>query len=692
MISTWHEAPFLRPFIILILGTIFFDNIFIENVYLWIISMVALSIFYWLDAKPKNHLYPGIALIITIFIIAGIRVNIRKTPGPSHFSNFIDSTEYFSSVKIIEEPKKGKRYRSIAKITQIGNDLSQLKNVDGNILIYFPEDMTEIPNINQEYVIYGKIQKVVNNTNPYAFDWKAYLFNRGVSHQIFLKPNTFHCIGENTSHSIKGFARSIRQNFQNTIEKYVPDQDAKGIALAMILGYKNKLNEELYDSYTDTGAVHVLAVSGLHVGIMASILAFLFSFLKNDLMIQKLLKTSILIIGIWSYALITGGAPAIMRASIMFTIMVFDFYWSDSKNMINSLCAAGFIMILIDPYYIYQAGFQFSFLALLGILIFFRPINNLLPRIANPILRYSWGLVAVSIAAQITVFPITIYYFHKFPSYFWLSGVIAIPLAFIILSIGVGLIISNYFFPSLSQLLGELLSAFIKFLNSCIIKIQELPFSSNDDLWLSNLELSMIYLLISILLIAAATGRMVSLVKISLIGACLFTFHNIRSSESVTQLKMMVYDIYGGTVIDFVDGNKIRCLSKIPRIDDSERFMCHNYRLSIGSDNVQKFDIHEKWQSERILHNNGFILTQNKTIYIASDYNTTRINKDIDLIIITNLYTGNPYDIIDEFRPKAVLLDKSMSFDRFYKWKRILKNKKIHTINLFNTGAQSFNL
>ena len=155
---------------------------------------------------------------------------------------------------------------------------------------------------------------------------------------------------------------------------------------------------------------------------------------------------------------------------------------------------------------------------------------------------------------------------------------------------------------------------------------------------------------------------------------------------------MMIYDIYGGTVIDFIDGRQALTYVNIPRKDDSEKFMCHNYRMSIGIESKKSFDLHQSWASNRLKHETGFVFGENITVFIPYDNMSRNTTRNIDYMIVTAAYTGNPYDLLEVFQADTVVLDKSMDWDRFYKWKRILKYKNIKTINLFNHGATKINL
>lgn len=658
----------------------------------WIIILIGLGgILVYVDKKAMALPYHGGIVMLMVIALTGMRIEHRKSISPLDFQHQIESQVQYIQVKVVEEPKKGKRYRAICSVQSIGNELSEMKQCTGNILIYFPSNHPK-PGINDIYLVNSKIQEVVNNTNPYTFDWKSYLFNRGILRQIFLKEGQVEKIGFDTSFSIMTYARKARAEFQNILSTYIKTDKELGIAYAMILGYRNKLDEDLYDAYTDTGAVHTLAVSGLHVGIMASILSLLLSAFPSRNGLMKLLKFLLLAGGIWFYVLITGAGPAIVRAAIMFTIIILDYHWSDNRNILNSLCAAGFFMVLFNPFIVYQAGFQFSFLALIGIIVFYRPINRLIPYIDNTLLRYLWGLICVSFAAQITVFPITVYYFHKFPSFFWLSGMIAVPLAFVILGLGVALIICNYILPILSHFIGEVLQATIELLNNLIVQIQSLPNSSNDHLWLDTPQLIMIYGLVALIGISLYSKVKFNYMYCTALIIGLFLHGTIKDVETQNQLELMVYDIYGGTVIDIIDGQELYTYKSIPREDQSEKFMCDNYRLSKSIKHQEYIDNQYDQLGDNVLIKNGYVLSKNKTILIAHESINYTPSRPVDYLILTASYKGKLSQLIHKVNPQYVVLDKSMSWDQYYDYKHYLSHIKQPVKNLFNTGALTIKL
>ena len=197
--------------------------------------------------------------------------------------------------------------------------------------------------------------------------------------------------------------------------------------------------------------------------------------------------------------------------------------------------------------------------------------------------------------------------------------------------------------------------------------------SSNDGLWLDFIQLILIYLLLLFIGIFIYHKKKITLQIITLLGVILIGSYSFHSIQANNQLKIMVYDIYGGTVIDIIDGKTAKTFKNIPRQDDSEKFMCDNYRLSQRINDRSFFEINDSWKTDRLSYNNGYLVSRNKIFFIAHKGIRVRPIREIELTILTDSYKGNPYQFLESIRTKEVLIDKSMDFDRFYKWKRIFK-------------------
>ena len=324
------------------------------------------------------------------------------------------------------------------------------------------------------------------------------------------------------------------------------------ILAALTLGYKTGMDPEIKRTWADAGAMHVLAVSGLHVGIIYMIMNYLIRFLarfKYGCHLQGIL----LLLTLWTYALLTGMSPSVMRSATMFSFIVIGKVLKRDGSIYNSLAISAFFLLLIDPFLLFTVGFQFSYLAVVSI-VFFQPQFDKLLYIGNPILKKLWQLTTVSLAAQIGTFPLAVYYFHQFPSYFLLSGYVVITMAGMLIYLSALLLILSPI-GILSEGLGWILRNLVEGMNFLIVKIQALPGSVIRELSLSQYQLLFTYFLLFslIALLSFKRKKAVYAFVVILIGIQLPI--TIRIFQ-VPKNEMLVFNSKGHSVIGFVEGSK----------------------------------------------------------------------------------------------------------------------------------------
>ena len=274
--------------------------------------------------------------------------------------------------------------------------------------------------------------------NPNQFNYKAYLKKQYIYHQIFSENNSLFYLSKDT-HTLDGYASTVRNNIYNTLKTHHFKPDELSIINALILGQRQEISKAVYSNYINAGAVHILAVSGLHVGILLLILS---AFLKpiEHFKHGKYLKVLLLLLLLWSYAFLAGASASIIRASTMFSIVAIGMHLKRPTNIYNTLAISIFFILLFKPLFLFDIGFQLSYLAVIAIV----SIQPLLYKLWKPklwLLDKIWQAFTVTIAAQFGVIPISLFYFHQFPGLFWLSNIVVIPLLGVILTSGIIVII-----------------------------------------------------------------------------------------------------------------------------------------------------------------------------------------------------------------------------------------------------------
>ncbi|MBR5085132.1 MAG: ComEC/Rec2 family competence protein [Prevotella sp.] len=301
---------------------------------------------------------------------------------------------------------------------------------------------------------------------------------------------------------------------QQTMDRYLEglgDDEEVAVAMAMTMGDKSRLTRELRDVYSISGASHVLALSGLHLGIIYMLLSLLVGAKK-----MGAFREFLIIAGIWSYAVLTGLSSSVVRASTMITIYALVSVLRRDRMSLNALAFTAIVMLMLNPLCLYDVGFQMSFMAVLAILLLYKPIYGLVSReflFSHPILKWLWAMVVVSLCAQLGVAPLTAYYFGRFSVYFLLTNFIVIPLTTFIVYATVVLIIASLWTPAMA-VVSAVLRFVVKMQNTLVSWVSSLPGSSIEGIHINRLQLLFIYILIVSLLVFAS--RLLNNKKLSL--------------------------------------------------------------------------------------------------------------------------------------------------------------------------------
>mgnify|MGYP003633844232 CR=1 FL=1 len=338
------------------------------------------------------------------------------------------------------------------------------------------DSCTIAPRQGQLIWLRAKISKLPVVSNPGAFDFGAYLLQKGFAGQIFLRKGDWGLIDAEAQEA--SAIKRWRNYLLKEIESWHWQEENEAVFKALTLGYKNELSKELKADFAAAGAMHLLAVSGLHVGIVYLLLSYLLVALRYFKELQ-LVRSLVLIGGIWLYALMSGASPSVLRSATMFSIMAAVQNLERPGTSFRALFLSAFVLLIFNAAWLFDLGFQLSYSALLGILIWQAKIESLFETRFKPLIWLN-KLLSVSLAAQIGTLPLTLYFFHQFPTYFWLSNIVMIPLVTVLMYAGFLLLLIGQaaLLPGLYEFLEKLLSTLI-YLNE---KIADLPLALVRDI------------------------------------------------------------------------------------------------------------------------------------------------------------------------------------------------------------------
>lgn len=406
-----------------------------------------------------------------IFIALGIIIFQGYNTKPY----FFDSGNYLATV--LEAPQeKQNSYKSVIKVNFAEQD-GTVRRTNEKVLVYFAKNEPAKILKAGDRIIAGNSPNFIKNFgNPYEFDYKNYLARKRIYRQVYLSAQSWKPAGS-SSKNLLTIAEQFREKLLNIYEKQKLGNNETEILSALTLGYKRGLDPEIKRVFSSAGAMHVLAVSGLHVGIIYMVFAFLFGFLRKRKTGRYIFIISSILL-LWSYACITGLSPSVLRASTMFTIVIIGTNINRRANIYNSLAASAMFLLLINPNNLFEVGFQLSYAAVFGI-VFLQPKLAVLWPVENKILKFFWSLLTVSVAAQIATFPLTSYYFNQFPTYFWITNLIVIPAVTLLIPLGIAILcFANV--PVVSTILAFLVKYLIKGVYFILKSIELLPYSVQE--------------------------------------------------------------------------------------------------------------------------------------------------------------------------------------------------------------------
>lgn len=470
MIETLQRAPFLRLVLYAIAGILFsYHDLFPE--FLFKILILLSFVFILVSFIPKiDRFYSfrwffGFGLFLLVFSFSGLRMR-----GSWENSDWKDHPEFQTYlVEVIDEPvKKPKTW------------MCRIRVEKKKAILYISTDsLSATISPGDKLYIKTRFEKPEPN----------YLQKKGFAARGFVRKNDWEKIDSQEGFNLKYKSLEIRKVILKRLREIIPDNHSFSVAAALITGYKEELDPEVRQTFAATGASHVLAVSGLHFSTIYGILYFLFSFPGNGKR-AKIIRQLIILPLMWLFAFMTGLAPSVIRSALMLSLWAVSDTFFLRAFSLNTLSVAAFFMLLFNPLYLLDVGFQLSFSAVASILIV-NPLLVGLYRSRNPMINYFWELSCVSTSAQIGTAPFTIYYFNQFPLIYLLTNLFVIPLVGLLLIVIPVSLILAWIFPRwefltypVNQLLSLMLKGLEYFESIPFILLDNLQFSIWDSLFM----------------------------------------------------------------------------------------------------------------------------------------------------------------------------------------------------------------
>lgn len=646
----YREVPFLRLFLPFLFGILLGfalnpEKKLLTGFLILILFFIAADQVLKISSGFSREWMYGILLQAALVLSGALTVDLKKS--------LPDYRDYLNGEDLIiadltEFPEnKPNSYKVIAGVKAVKNH-GTWKQTRGKCLIYFRKDTNSerlIPG--DRIVFYSRFDEIPFNRNPYEFNYRKYMHRKGVFKQIFLEKEKWVKIGEGSGNFLLLTAVKMQDNLYRKYKEYGLKDDVLEVAGALTLGLREKLGDKIEQSYKTSGAVHILAISGLHVGILYIVLFYSLSFLKRRRW-GKVVMVLFILSALWFFALLTGLSPSVLRASTMFSFILIGQSIKRYSNVYNSLAVSAFILLLVNPYLIFNVGFQLSYFAVLGIVI-------IQPRLHNIMRSKIWlvdkisGLVAVSVAAQLAISPLSLYYFHQFPVYFWLTNIIVIPFATLILYAGLLFFLFS-FQPFIAGIIEKALTLLIKGMNISVVTIKEFPFSIINDIHISASESILLYCMViftCLFLIRKKGAFFIAMLGVVLI---FISFNFYQLYKTLNQKIIVLYNIEGLTAMNFIDGRTSYMIHNADKINMNDQLAYYTENHLNASGIRKKFIfpmnslIHNKVKLNNgpLYFNNGFIkyYDMHFFVYFNDSHNKSGNSKKVK---VDALVYSNPY-------------------------------------------------
>ncbi|HZI54435.1 MAG TPA: ComEC/Rec2 family competence protein, partial [Chitinophagaceae bacterium] len=503
---------------------------------------------------------------------------------------------------------------------------------------------------------------------------------------VYLQPNEFSILATKNKKWLPAFLDGIREKVLNILRTNIKGDKEPGLAEALLIGYKDDLDKKLVQSYTNTGVVHIIAISGLHLGLIYWLLVQLLKPLQRR-KYMNLLRPVIIILGLWLFSLLAGAQPSILRSAVMFTCIVIGDTIAKKTSIYNSLALSAFGLLCWNPYWLWDVGFQLSYSAVLSIIIFMRPVYNLL-YVKNKILDFFWKINAVTIAAQILTLPLSIYHFHQFPVFFILTNFIAVPLSGIIL-FGEIFLCAISFMPLVATLTGEVLSWLIRVMNTWVERVEALPFSLWDGLQIDTSQAVFLFLFIAgtsyWLFEKKKRGLQAGLLAL----LCFLGLRTYSFWQAGKQQKIIVYNVPQHRAIDFINNRGFFFAGDTALLEND---FAENFHLK-PSRTLQRAGAVRQLSNLTIF--DQYVSFSDKKILLLDNRVSFRQRPDrqtIDLVVISKNPGLSIGRLHNSFAIKQMVFDGSVPAGKLKYWKKDCDSLRIPYHDVSEKGAFVMNL
>ena len=555
--------PFIRiliPFVTGIIAAIYIRTGIVVPLFLIVFLFLLLVTPLKLYKQYRFRWFFGFVFNLIICLSGFFLVNLHHEKMES--LNKLAGKQFCYKAYVFDSPQeKEKTVKTVLKTIAIPGNHDVHRPV--KILAYFKKSSTALSLKEGDILIINSELSGINGPrNPEEFDYKRLMYNRGVGLQTYIQADKWRDIGQKKT--VRVLSSQVRDKLLDIYRRNGLKDDELGIMAALTLGNREEITEDITQMFVAVGALHVLAVSGLHVGIIYFLFDTLLKFIlrfRN----ANIIRIVVIILVLWMFAFIAGLKPSVVRAAFMFSIIHIGINLRKPADIYNTIATSAFFLLLINPMQIAEPAFQLSYLAVISI-VFFEPRIYSLLVFRNWLADQVWMLLSVSFAAQLGTAPISILYFHQFPVYFWIANVILIPIVTLLIYLGITLMVFDLVhLPAF--IVAKVITLVIRFMHFCMSLIGEFPCSFIENINVDKAEVLLMYLVIIV------TSAFILLRKPRLLHGLLslFFLFLILNTYKVLSLrqknKFIVFNVRNNSAVCLFSGREALLLHTLPDND-----------------------------------------------------------------------------------------------------------------------------
>ncbi|MBE9576065.1 ComEC/Rec2 family competence protein [Flavobacterium proteolyticum] len=613
------------------------------------------SFLFWKSKKAllQNTLF-GITTYLLAFTLGMMNFYIHSDLNSKHHyskKSFEETNSIRAIVSTTLKPNE-KYYKYFISLSHFNDSIAS-----GKLLLYVPKSNIEILHSGDEIWLNNTVYPIPKAFNPYQFDYSKYLEKQNVFHQIYTQENQIKVIQRHKTSDY--YIENLRNNLSQSFDIHHFEPKTKAIIDALILGQRLELDKETIADYSNAGVIHILAISGLHISIIYFFIVFLLKPLKRvrfGAEIQLLIVLAIL----WLFALLTGLPASVTRAVTLFSFISIGNYFNQPKAIYNALAITAFLILLVKPNAIFDIGFQLSYAAVLSIVLF-QPFYKKFYFSENKIAIYFTDTVLVSLAAQIGVLPLSLYYFNQLPLLFLLANLVIIPLSSLVLITGIVILPLNYVLPSVAVFLGKILEFSIQFMNDYIHWIAQFKSGIITNISFSGWLTFSMYLVI-IAFIYWMYHTKVKNIKYILATVLLFQLSYISVKWNENQGSELIVFNEKSTLIGIKNQNSVIAFTDIP---ENHNTTLNHYTRGTFSDSLRIFPMQNA------------ISFRNKRILVIDSLGIYKTSIRPEIIVLTQNPKINLSRLIQEMHPREIIADKSNYKNTIKRWEATCGKEKI---------------